>query len=107
MGFKPAGCFRPAGQRGHQNDLRIHDAGGGAAEQPCPSLFNTLVLHANGASMICCHANRKGWEGPSLLEHSLEEIWNSPQYLRTREYALGKTRNRDAVFPQCRSCCWL
>jgi hypothetical protein len=74
MGFKPAGCFRPAGQQGHQNDLRIHDAGGVAAEQPCPSLFNTLVLHANGASMICCHANRKGWEGPSLLEHSLQEI---------------------------------
>jgi hypothetical protein len=32
MGFKPAGCFRPAGQQGHQNDLRIHDAGGVAAE---------------------------------------------------------------------------
>lgn len=77
------------------------------AARPCPSLFRTLVLHADGPSMVCCHANQRGWQHLSLLDHSLEEVWNSEEYVRTREYALGLSADRDAVFAQCRGCGWL
>jgi hypothetical protein len=73
----------------------------------CPSLFNSLVLGADGSNMVCCHSNRKAWEHASLLDRSLEEVWNSEPYVKTREYALGRTADRAEVFPQCEHCCWL
>jgi hypothetical protein len=42
-----------------------------------------------------------------LLDHSLEEVCSSEEYVRTREYALGLGADRDAVFAQCRWCGWL
>ncbi|MEK7408911.1 MAG: radical SAM protein [Acidobacteriota bacterium] len=89
--------------------LTRHDAGvpGSRSGRPCPSLFNTLVLHANGASTVCCHSSRKEWEHDSLLELSLDKVWNSQVYIATREFALGLDHDRSAVWPQCRHCCWL
>jgi len=73
----------------------------------CPSLFNTMVIHATGASMVCCHSSRRTWEQESLLSHTLAEVWNSDQYVATRQAALGVVPRSDALFPQCRTCCWL
>lgn len=77
------------------------------SRRPCPTLFNTMVLHASGASMVCCHASRKDWEHESLLDRDLDEVWNSERYLATRRYALGLDHDREAVWAQCRGCCWL
>jgi pyruvate-formate lyase-activating enzyme len=78
-----------------------------ASPRRCSSLFNTLVLHSNGSSMVCCHSSRKEWEQQSLLDKPLAEIWNSEGYVATRRIALGVELSRVAAFPQCRSCCWL
>jgi MoaA/NifB/PqqE/SkfB family radical SAM enzyme len=80
---------------------------GGGSDGSCMSLFSTMVLHANGASMVCCHSSRKEWEQESLIDRSLAEVWNSPQYVRTRQYALRKLADASSIFPQCRGCCWI
>ena len=78
-----------------------------AKPRRCSSLFHTLVVHSNGASMVCCHASRKQWQHGSLLDEPLAAIWNSEAYVATRRAALGLDPVSEAVFPQCRNCCWL
>lgn len=80
---------------------------GSASDGSCASLFSTMVLHANGASMVCCHSSRKEWEHESPIDHSLAEIWIGPQYVRTRQYALRARSDAASIFPQCRGCCWI
>lgn len=73
----------------------------------CSSLFNAMVVHSNGASMVCCHSSRQQWQHCSLLDKPLAAVWNSEGYVATRRAALGLDPVSDAVFPQCRNCCWL
>jgi len=78
-----------------------------AQPRRCSTLFNTLVLHSNGTSMVCCHASRNQWQHGNLLDEPLAAIWNSEAYVATRRATLGLQPVNDAVFPQCRNCCWL
>jgi hypothetical protein len=77
------------------------------AAKPCASLLGHFVLHADGRSAVCCHSHQEGWLHESLLNHSLEECWNTEAYRNSRAFTVGLSGDRKGVLPQCRSCCWL
>ncbi|MCR4293545.1 MAG: radical SAM protein [Candidatus Kuenenia sp.] len=74
------------------------------AKTPCHWLFNSMVLTANGRSLACCTIPELAAEGPSLIQCSLNEVWNSEGYVRSREYSLGLTLDRSKVMYQCKKC---
>jgi hypothetical protein len=75
--------------------------------QRCRSLFRTMVLDADGRALACCHSSRAEWRQESLLTASLDAVWNSGGYMKTREYALNLHQERTSVLPSCRACVWL
>jgi MoaA/NifB/PqqE/SkfB family radical SAM enzyme len=74
------------------------------APQPCEWLFTGMIINSNGRAMPCCYCNTLESEHLSLLDHSLDEVWNSRAYINTRLYTLGLSIDRDAVLPVCRHC---
>lgn len=74
------------------------------APHPCQWLFTGMIVNANGKVMPCCYCNTQAAEHLSLLENSLEDVWNSETYVNTRRYTLGLSKDRSNVFPVCRQC---
>jgi len=74
------------------------------APRPCEWLFTGMIINSNGRAMPCCYCNTLESEHLSLLDHSLDDVWNSRAYRDTRLYTLGLSTDRDAVLPICRHC---
>lgn len=84
-----------------------HDGKGGAIKKnktPCHWLFNTLVIGANGKNLVCCTNDRKAMEHMSLITNTLEEVWNSKEYIASRLFSMGLTQDRTNVLPICQDC---
>ncbi len=74
------------------------------AKVPCEWLFHGMVINANGNVMPCCFADVQKAEHLSLLTHTLDEVWNSEQYINTRRYTLGISNDRSNILPLCATC---
>ncbi len=74
------------------------------AAKPCAWLFTALYINSNGKTIPCCFSGEKKAEHLSLLTHSLEDVWNSEQYINSRLYTLGLIDDRSNVLPLCRTC---
>lgn len=74
------------------------------ADKPCPWLFKNMVLSPSGKNLVCCFVNEKRGEHMSLLDNTLEEVWNSKEYIESRKYTLGLSKDRSRVLKACQSC---
>jgi MoaA/NifB/PqqE/SkfB family radical SAM enzyme len=74
------------------------------ALKPCSWLFSALLIGADGKCMPCCNSADQEAEHLSIFEHSLEEIWNSEEYMASRAFTLRISDNRSEVLPVCKKC---
>ncbi|MCX8043225.1 MAG: radical SAM protein, partial [Desulfobacterota bacterium] len=87
----PAGKWKKGKTRFLEHPQRKH------SQKPCEWLFHAMVINANGNVIPCCFPYERSAEHLSLLTHSLDEVWNSQQYIATRLYTLGLSSDRSAV----------
>ncbi len=76
----------------------------GKSSTPCQWLFTGMVINSNGMVMPCCFSNTKQAEHMSLIDCSLDEVWNSEQYINSRLYTLGMSDDRSSVLGVCKHC---
>lgn len=69
--------------------------------RPCGSLWNTLVIYADGSVSVCCYDVNGKLKIGNVMEQSLKEIWNSQALGRLRNILLsGGASNIE----MCRNC---
>jgi len=74
------------------------------APAPCGFLYRSMTINANGRNLICCVNGLKADQHMSLLEHSLDEVWNAPEYLNSRAFTFGNSTDRTGVHNACKGC---
>jgi len=69
--------------------------------RPCGSLWNTLVIYADGSVSVCCYDVNGRLKIGNAMEQNLKEIWHSPTLERLRNIlSSGGASNIE----MCRNC---
>ncbi|MCW9034164.1 MAG: radical SAM protein [Rhodospirillales bacterium] len=69
--------------------------------EPCPVIYQTLVIHNTGEASICCNdAFRQALVG-NVFERGAEDVWNGEEFAKIRYY--HETNQYDKV-PFCEPC---
>ncbi|CAK0751909.1 SPASM domain-containing protein [uncultured Gammaproteobacteria bacterium] len=72
-----------------------------AERKPCPTLYNTLPVHNDGAVTICCLDGFKATVVGNIFESSVKEVWLGEEFSKVRYY--HETGQWDKV-PFCTDC---
>jgi len=68
---------------------------------PCPSLFDTMVVTAEGEVTVCCYDVNAAMSRGSLTEQNLSALWHSPAYADIRR---RHVRRDYRGLPLCEAC---
>jgi MoaA/NifB/PqqE/SkfB family radical SAM enzyme len=68
---------------------------------PCPSIYNTMAIHNDGTTTICCLDGFKATNLGNVFEHGVEGVWQGESMAKARYY--HETGQWDKV-PFCKGC---
>lgn len=67
----------------------------------CPQLWQRMFVHPDGVVTVCCVDSARTLQVGDIHNHTIEEIWNGPEYQKLRE--LHATGRIDEI-PACAGC---
>lgn len=81
---------------------RFKDMPDPGPRKPCPSIYNTMPIHNDGAVTICCLDGFKSTNmGNVFNDGGVEAVWNGEEFRKARYY--HETEQWDKV-PFCKDC---
>jgi MoaA/NifB/PqqE/SkfB family radical SAM enzyme len=69
--------------------------------KPCPSLYSTLAIHANGNAAMCCLDGFGDTNMGNVFEQGVQGVWHGEEFTKVRRY--HETGQWDKV-PFCQGC---
>ena len=92
---------KPIHTWGNEIDIETKDMVEKYVEDPCSSLFSTMVVRVDGSVPLCSVDYNIRYAMGNFPSQSIKEIWNGKKYLELRRLHANKKRNK---IDKCRGC---